>query len=94
MRREGIQGARPAGATGTLSNAQCTLSAAAIAIAESGTTRTVTLTLSFSAAFAGPTVVNMKATDQGGALLRLDSGGHLVRGTDQPHRDDPHLHLP
>ncbi len=65
-----------AGATGTLRNAQCTLSASAITIAESGTTRTVTLTLSFSAAFAGPTVVNMKATDQGGL-----SSGWIQAGT-------------
>lgn len=55
-----------AGREGTLANSQCVLNAQAIAIVSMDRTLSLTLPVSFSAAFGGPAMVAMKATDRGG----------------------------
>jgi hypothetical protein len=61
--------------TSTLSNSQCTLNSAGTSVVNSGNSSTVTVAISFSAAFAGPKSVYMRADDASG------NSGWQLKGT-------------
>jgi FG-GAP-like repeat/FG-GAP repeat len=58
------------GASGTISNSQCTLSGSASSVSTSGNALTMTVSLTFTAGFAGTKTVYMRAIDNEG----LDTG--------------------
>jgi hypothetical protein len=68
-------GPMTAGRSETVSNSQCTLAAAGSSIAASGNSLVTTVTVTFTASFAGPKTIYMRATDRAGLASDFIQGG-------------------
>lgn len=64
-----------AGGSGTVTNSQCTLTAAGSSLSPSGNSLIMTVTVTFGVSFAGPKTLYMKATDRTGLSSDWVRGG-------------------